>query len=94
MAQDLALAEAAEPVHRERRMVWNLVVEIELAEPAVRKVQRHFLTQPALMSNAVAVADQEHPDHQLGINRGSADVGCKTRLAVGANRPEPPSQTH
>src|SRR6185437_8749150 len=59
MTQDLALAEAAEPVHRERRMVGNLVVEIELAEPAVSKVQRHFLTQPALMTNAVAVTDQE-----------------------------------
>jgi hypothetical protein len=77
MAQDLALAEAAEPVHRERRMVWNLVVEIELAEPAVSKVQRHFLTQPALMSNAIAVADQEYPDHQLWIDRGSIDVAVK-----------------
>src|SRR4029077_5249767 len=38
MAQDLALSEAAEPVHRERRMVRNLVVEIELAEPAVSKM--------------------------------------------------------
>ena len=43
MTQDLALAEAAEPVRRERRMVRNLVVEIELAKPAVSKVQCHFL---------------------------------------------------
>ena len=39
-------------------MVWNLIVEIELAEPAVRKVQRHFLAQPALMTNAIAVTEQ------------------------------------
>ena len=45
--EDLALTEAAEPVHRERRMVRNLVVEIELAEPAVSKVQRYFLAKPA-----------------------------------------------
>src|SRR4029077_11118858 len=77
MTQDLALAEAAQPIHRERRMVRNLVVEIELAEPAVSKVQRHFLAQPALMTNAIAVTDQEHPDHQLGIDRGPADVAVK-----------------
>ena len=53
-------------------MVRNLVVEIGLAEPAIRKMQRDFLTQPALMTNAIAVTDQEHPDRQLGINRGLA----------------------
>src|SRR6202790_576623 len=77
MAQDLALPEAAKPIHRERRMVRNLIVEIELAEPAVSKVQRYFLAQPALMTNAIAVTDQEHPDHQLGIDRGPADVAVK-----------------
>ncbi len=58
-------------------MVWNLVIEIELAEPAISKVQRHFLAQPPLMANAIAVPYQEHPDHQLGINRGSADLAVK-----------------
>jgi hypothetical protein len=77
MTQDLALAEAAQPIHRERRMVRNLIVEIELAEPAVSKVQHHFLAQPALMANAIAVTDQKHPDHQLGIDRGPADVAVK-----------------
>ena len=77
MAQDLALPEAAQPIRRERRMVWNLIVEIELAEPAVRKVQRHFLAQPALVTNAIAVTDQEQPDHQLGIDRGPADLAVK-----------------
>src|SRR6202790_5596223 len=77
MAQDLALPEAAKPIHRERRMVRNLIVEIELAEPAVSKVQRYFLAQPTLMTNAIAVTDQEHPDHQLGIDRGPADVAVK-----------------
>jgi hypothetical protein len=44
MAQDLALTEATEPVHRERRVVRDLVIEIELAEPVVSKVQGHFLS--------------------------------------------------
>jgi hypothetical protein len=58
-------------------LVRNLVVEIELAEPAISKMQRHFLAQPALMANAVAVADQEHPDHQ--IDRGPTEVAPPSR---------------
>src|SRR5215471_19077114 len=77
MAQDLALSEAAEPVHRECRMVRDFVVKIELAKPAVSKVQRHFLAQPALMANAIAVTDQKHSDHQLGIDRRPADLAVK-----------------
>ena len=38
VAQDIALAEAAKPIHRERRMVRNLVVQVELAEPAITEV--------------------------------------------------------
>ena len=29
------------------------------------------------MTNAIAVTNQEHPDHQLGIDRGPADVAVK-----------------
>jgi hypothetical protein len=43
----------------------------------VGKVQRYFLAEPALMTNAVAITDQEHPDRQLGINRGSTDIAVK-----------------
>jgi hypothetical protein len=40
MAQDLAFAEAAEPVYRERRMLRNLLVKIEPTLPAASKMQR------------------------------------------------------
>jgi hypothetical protein len=33
-------------------MVRDLIVEIELAEPTISKMQRHFLAQPALVTNA------------------------------------------
>ena len=55
----------------------DLVVEIELAEPSVGKVQLDFLAQTALVSDAVAVSDDEHPDHQFGIDRRAADVAVK-----------------
>ena len=37
-------------------------------------MQLNFLGEPALRADAVAVADDEHADHQLGIDRGASDV--------------------
>lgn len=50
-------------------MMWDLVIEIELAEPAKGKVQFDLLDEPALRADAVTVADDEHPHHELGIDR-------------------------
>ena len=64
----------------------NLVVEVELAEPPIRQMQLDFLAEPALRADAVAVADDEHPDHQLGIDRRTADVavvGLQLLVQVG-----------
>ena len=72
MAEHVAVAEAAVTIDRKRRMVGHLVVEIEPAEPSIGQVQLDFLAQPPLEADAVAVAHDQHPDHQLGINRWSA----------------------
>jgi hypothetical protein len=32
----------------------------------------HFLAQAPFRADAEALADKQHPDHRLGINRGSA----------------------
>lgn len=40
----------------------------------------NLIAQAPLRSDAEAVADQEHPDHELGINRRPADTtveGCQ-----------------
>jgi len=37
-------------------------------------VQLDFLGEPALRADAAAVADDEHADHELGIDRGASDV--------------------
>jgi hypothetical protein len=45
-----------------------------------------LLAQPTLRTNAQAVADDEHPDHQLRINRGPphvARVGPQMRPNLG-----------
>src|SRR6266571_4349380 len=77
VAQDVALAEAAKPVHRERRMVRTLIFEVELAEPAVGEMQSDLLAEPTLMADAIAVPHQQYPDHQLGIDRGAANVAVQ-----------------
>src|SRR5471032_119444 len=78
MTQDVALPKTAQPIDRERRVVRNLVIEIELAEPAVSEVEFDLLTKPALRTNAVAVTHQKHSHHQFGINRRPADVAVES----------------
>src|SRR5215475_14267357 len=77
MPKGITLAKAAMPIDRERRMVRHLVVEIEATEPAIGKVKLHFLAQPALRTDAVAVADNQHPDHELGVDRRPADLAVE-----------------
>ena len=74
MTQDIAVAEATQPVSRQRRVVRNLVFQVEFAEPAIGEVQLDFLAQPALRTDAVAVADDEHAQRQLRIDGRPADV--------------------
>jgi hypothetical protein len=77
MTEDVAVAEAAVAIDRERRMVRHHVVEIEPAEPSVGQVQLDFLAQPPLKADAVAVAHNQHPEHEFGINRRPANVAVK-----------------
>src|SRR6266436_2123170 len=67
------------PIDRERRMVRNRVVEIEPTEPSIGEVQLNLLTKPSLKPDAVAIPDNQHPDHELGVDRGSTDLAVKGR---------------
>ena len=60
-------------------MVRHCIFEIESAEPAIRQVQMHLFAQPPLGANAEAVADDQHADHQLRINRWTAGVAVERR---------------
>jgi hypothetical protein len=50
-------------------VVRHLAVEAEPTEPAVSEVQVNLLAQPPFGTNAVAIANQQHPHEQLRIDR-------------------------
>ncbi len=66
-------------------MIRHLAVQVEPAKPSVREVEMDLLAEPALGPDAEAVADDQHPDHELGIGRGPTDLAVK--------RPEMRAQT-
>src|ERR1700729_175661 len=72
LAQEIALAKPPVAVLGEGRMIGNLTVEPQSTEPAVRQIEVDLLAQSTLGANAEAVAHNQHPDHQLGIDRGSS----------------------
>src|SRR5712675_2570195 len=82
LSQQTAVTEAAMPILGEGRVVRHLAVEAEPTEPAVGEVQVNLLAQPPFRTNAVAVANQQHPDEQLGINRRPASRAVKWRQVV------------
>src|SRR5207244_11698683 len=49
------------------------------AEPAAAEVQVNFLAQPPLRADAKTVADDQHPDHQLRIDRRPSHLAVKRR---------------
>jgi hypothetical protein len=77
MAQEIALAEAAMAVLGEGRMVRHFARQAEPAEPTVGEVEPDLVAQSPLGTDRVAVADQQHPDHQLRIYRRAADLAVE-----------------
>ena len=47
-------------------MIRDIAVEPEPAEPPVRQIEIDLFAEPPLATDAKAIADDEHPDHQLG----------------------------
>src|SRR5262249_25482669 len=68
--QNVPIAKPAPAINRERRMIGNLVIELEAAEPTITEMKFDLLAQLPFKADAIAVADNEHPDHQLRIDRG------------------------
>jgi hypothetical protein len=53
----------------ERSNDRDVGVEPQATETTIGQIGVELLAQPPLRANAVAVNDDEHPDHQLGIDR-------------------------
>src|SRR6266478_5094279 len=70
---------ADNPMEELASAVCRLVFEFETAEPAIAEMKFDLLAQPPLEADAIAVADDEHSDHQLRVDRGSADVAVERR---------------
>ena len=64
-------------IDRECRVIRHLVLETKTTEPPVAKVEFNLLAQSPIEADAVAVADDQHPDHELGVNRRTTDVAVE-----------------
>src|SRR5215211_4332012 len=67
--KQIALPEAPVPVLRESGVIGHPTVQPEPTEPAVGEVEVHFFAKPPLGADAEAVTDDQHPDHQLRVDR-------------------------
>jgi len=67
------------PVLGKGRVLGYRALQAQAAEPAIRQVQVHLLAQPPLRSDTEAVTDDQHPDHQFGIDRGTPGVAVIRR---------------
>jgi hypothetical protein len=58
-------------------VIGHSPIESEAVEPAIGEVEMHFVAQPSFRTDAHHITHDQHPQHQLRINRGSACVAIK-----------------
>ena len=91
LTEQIAVAEPAMAVLGKRRMIRDVALQAEPAEPAIGEIEMHLLAQPALRANAHDIADDQHPDHQFGIDRGAADGAVEgTKAGADAGQVDEP----
>jgi hypothetical protein len=82
---ELVRAQVADRAKRKR----ELTNYARLKKPAVRQMQFNFLGQLALRPQTVAVPNNQHPDHQLRVDRWPADLavmGIELLMHIGKRR--------
>jgi hypothetical protein len=67
-------------------VIGDLVFQPQSAEPAVGKIEVHFLAQPPLRADAEAIADKQHSDHELRIDRRAPRVAEELKPGAAAAR--------
>jgi hypothetical protein len=60
-------------------MVRDCTIQPNPAKPAICQIEVDLFTEPTLRTDPEAVADQQHPDHQLGIYGWPADAAVEAR---------------
>src|SRR3974390_2442796 len=60
-------------------MVRDCTIQPKPAKPAICQIEVDLFTEPTLRTDPEAVADQQHPDHQLGIYGWPADAAVEAR---------------
>src|SRR3954451_15563173 len=50
-------------------MIWDRILNAELAEPAIREVHLNFATDQPLRADRKYISHDKHPDHQFRIDR-------------------------
>ena len=82
---------------RKSRVIGNIVLDPQPAKPAIGQVDSNLGTKLTLRANGKHIADEQHTDHRLRINRGVSGVAVKTsqpaRHAVNSDQ-EPIDPTH
>src|SRR3569833_1039361 len=61
----------------ETGMLGYRILQAQATEPAVGQIELDYFAQAPLGTNAIAVADDEHADHQLRVARGPASSAVK-----------------
>jgi hypothetical protein len=51
------------------RVIGDFIFKAQPAEPAIRQVQMSLFAQSPLGANALAIAHEQHANHQFRINR-------------------------
>src|SRR5205085_11713067 len=77
--QQIAVAEVAVAVLREGRMIGHFAVETQSTNPAIRQVEVHLLAQSPLRADAKAVADDQHANQQLRVDRWPTHLAVERR---------------
>jgi hypothetical protein len=60
-------------------MIRHSAIQAEAAEPAIGEIQVHLLTQSPFRTDAHAIANDQHPKHQIRVNRWPAEGAVKWR---------------
>ena len=60
-------------------MVGDITVKPEPAEPPVSQIKMDLFAEPPLGTDAKAITDDQHPDHQFGSHRRATQRAVERR---------------